>query len=62
MAVAPPTQCFTNADAWIECLSAGKQLAEADVARLCEKVIRRRLRGCVSGMGGFDEGGGHTSK
>eukprot|EP01084_Bolivina_argentea_P098869 177735_1 len=38
MTVEPNTQCFTNADTWIECLSAGKQLAEADVVRLCEKA------------------------
>ncbi len=53
MAVEPNTQCFTNADTWIECLFEGKQLAEADVVRLCEKVIRR-LSGYVSGMGGLD--------
>ncbi len=56
MTVEPNTQCFTNADTWIECLSAGKQLAEADVVRLCEKVIRR-LSGCVSGMGGLETKG-----
>ncbi len=56
MAVEPNTQCYTNADTWIECLSEGKQLAEVDVVRLCEKV-KRRLSGCVSGVGGLDAKG-----
>ncbi len=40
MVAVPNTECFTNADAWIEYLYAGNQLAEVDVIKLCKKVLR----------------------